>query len=152
MQDCSNPSALAIELLQSCTNPPTLPLNHMSIMACQITVKWTVCSTVCLGQHQIKHESPCFGSFARRGIHRWMLDVQRFIMLHGQCFFLTVLLILWRNLVLVCYDHAFEYLEGNSSICLIGALVTINMLLSFRHISGLTIHISWGVFPIWSTG
>ena len=56
-----------------------------------------------------RHESPCYRSFARRGIHRLLEDVHGFVISHGKkpgrfSWFL------W----LVCYDHAFEYLEGNT--------------------------------------
>ena len=42
----------------------------MNTMASQIIDNLTVCSTVCLGQHQRKHQSLCYWPLVR-GIHRW---------------------------------------------------------------------------------
>ena len=61
----------------------------MSLMASQITGNWTVYSTVCLGKHQRKYQSPGYWFFVR-GINRWPGDsahkgpvTQKPIPLHG---------------------------------------------------------------------
>ena len=45
----------------------------MSIMASQISGIWTVCSDVCSGAHQRKHQSSTSPAFVR-GIHRWRVN------------------------------------------------------------------------------
>ena len=57
MQDCSISSALAMEILQSCTKPWIRQWPYMSAMVSQITGKLTVGSTPCLDWQQRKHWS-----------------------------------------------------------------------------------------------
>ena len=45
----------------------------MDIMASQITGHWVVCFTLCLSQHQRKHQGPRYWSFVRK-IHRWPVN------------------------------------------------------------------------------
>ena len=48
----------------------SLQWNHMDGMTCQITGKFTVCSTASSGVHQIKHQILALLACVR-GIHRW---------------------------------------------------------------------------------
>ena len=57
MQDCSISSALAMEILQSCTKPWIWQWPYMSAMVSQITGKLTVGSTPCLDWQQRKYRS-----------------------------------------------------------------------------------------------
>ena len=50
-----------------------LQWRHMSIITSNITGRWTVCPSVSLGQHQGKHESPCYRPRMREN-HWWPLD------------------------------------------------------------------------------
>ena len=86
-----NPSALAMDLLQSCTKPQTricipknvthhwLAVGHhycdviMCAMMSQITSLTTVCSIVHSGADQRKHQSSSSLALGR-GIHRWPVN------------------------------------------------------------------------------
>ena len=66
-------------LKENIESPHNLPfLEHygdviMSAMASQITGVWMVCSTICSGAHQRKHQSSASLVFGR-GIHRWPVN------------------------------------------------------------------------------
>ena len=71
VQDCSNSSALAMELLQSCTKP--LKCGHMDFMVSQTNGNSAVFSTACSWWRHINIRAPHYCSFICR-IQWWLVD------------------------------------------------------------------------------